>query len=107
MGAERLFENAPKVEFGEVTVGDDKTTEAEEPSGTFTVTVAVKDGENAVAVAAEKVSAMFEATSDIGDWDGAAKLTPIDEMLGVSDVVMRFRVTPGTSAPSAFLRIRK
>ena len=56
---------------------------------------------------AEKVAAMFEATSNIGDWDGAAKLTPIDEMLGVSDVVMRFRVTPGTSAPSAFLRIRK
>ena len=57
---------------------------------------------------AEKVAAMFESTSDLGDWDGAAKLTPAVEELGTVDGVMRFKVTPGDgSSPRAFLRIRK
>ena len=32
------------------------------------MSVIVRDGEEAVKCAAEKVAAMFEATSDLGDW---------------------------------------
>ena len=68
----------------------------------------VKDGEDAVAVASEKVAAMFEATSALGDWDGEAKLTPTVEALPGDGATLRFKVKPGdgTSA-SAFLRIRR
>ena len=58
--------------------------------------------------AAEKVKAMFEATSDLGDWDGAAKLTPAVSVETGDGATMRFKVTPGDgTATRAFLRIRK
>ena len=109
LGAERLFENKPKVEFGEVAVGEKET------QGTgiaISVAVTVCDGEEAVACAAEKVAAMFEATSDLGDWNGSAKLslsvTVEEPAAGDSAEMMRFRVTPGDgTATRAFLRIRK
>jgi len=70
--------------------------------------VAKIDG-NIVAVDPAKVAAMFEATSDLNDWDDAAKLTPAVEVLATdSDGKMTFAVTPGDgTAPSAFLRLRK
>ena len=70
--------------------------------------VAKIDG-NIVAVDPEKVAAMFEATSDLRDWDGAAKLTPEVEVLGTdANGKMTFAVTPGDgTAQSAFLRIMK
>jgi hypothetical protein len=75
---------------------------------TMIVTVAPKDGDVPVAVDATKAAAMFEATSDLGDWNGAAKLTPTVEVLDGDGDTMRFRVTPGDgTAPSAFLRIRR
>ena len=115
LGAERLFENAPMVEFGEVVVGEKGTqgTGGTEGTGTaISVAVTVRDGEEAVACAAEKVAAMFEATSDLGDWNGAAKLSPSvtaeEPVAGDSAETMRFTVTPGDgSSPQAFLRIRK
>ena len=66
----------------------------------------------AVKCAAEKVAGMFEATSDLGDWNGVAKMSPsvtVEEpAAGDSAETMRFKVTPGDgSAPQAFLRIRK
>ena len=121
LGAERLFENAPKIEFGEVAMGTDGDAGdgglgASRP--TMTVSVTVKDGEETVKCAAEKVKEMFEATSDLGDWagnggrDGARPsqntlpiTVPVDD--GEGDT-MRFKVTPGDgSATRAFLRIRK
>lgn len=115
LGAERLFENAPKVEFGEVVVGENGTHGTGGTDGTGTaigVAVTVRDGEEAVACAAEKVAAMFEATSDLGDWNGAAKMSPTvtveEPVAGDSAETMRFRVTPGDgTATRAFLRIRK
>ena len=106
LGAERLFENAPKIEFGEVVVGgsDDVGVVATH----VTVCVVVKDGEEAVKCAAEKVKGMFEATSDLGDWNGAAKLTPAVSVEAGEGATMRFKVTPGDgTAMRAFLRIRK
>ena len=104
LGAERLFANAPTVEIGEVSVGDG------ESAGTtaMSIAVTVKDGESVVAVNAAKVKAMFEATGDLGDWNGAAKLTPEVTVEDGEGATMRFKVTPGDgTAPRAFLRIRK
>lgn len=104
LGAERLFANAPTVEIGEVSVGDG------ESAGTtaMSIAVTVKDGESVVAVNAAKVKAMFEATGDLGDWNGAAKLTPEVTVEEGDGATMRFKVTPGDgTAPRAFLRIRK
>ena len=134
LGAERLFENAPVVEIGDVVVGErtsgtggsGETGEAGGTAGTggsegtgtsISVTVTVKDGEEAVKCAAEKVKAMFEATGDLGDWSGrrVGDNAPCQNALPVSVTVeegegamMRFKVTPGDgTAPKAFLRIRK
>ncbi|MBR5548136.1 MAG: leucine-rich repeat domain-containing protein [Kiritimatiellae bacterium] len=72
------------------------------------VGVIAKDGDQSVQGDAGRVAEMFEATSDFGDWDGAAKLTPMVEVLEGDGATMRFRVTPGDgTASSAFLRIRK
>lgn len=74
------------------------------------LSVFVMDGENPepVKVAVEKVKAMFEATSDLGDWSGEAKLTPTVEVLEGEGNTMRFKVKPGDGkSPNAFLRIRK
>ena len=88
------------------------------------MSVIVRDGEDAVKCAAEKVAAMFEATSDLGDWaDGgeaavsskppyqnslSVSVTVEEPVAGDSAETMRFKVTPGDStATRAFLRIRK
>ena len=95
----------PTVEIGELAIVDG------ESAGTTTMTVAVtvKDGASAVAVDAAKVAAMFEATGDLGDWNGAAKLTPTVTTSGTgASGKMTFVVTPGDgTAAKAFLRIRK
>ena len=105
LGAERLFENEPTVEIGEFAIAEG------ESAGTtaMAVSVTVKDGENAVKCTAEKVKEMFEATGDLGDWTGAAKLTPTVTTSGDdASGKMTFVVTPGDgTASKAFLRIRK
>ena len=104
LGSERLFVNEPTVEMGELAIVDG------ESAGTTTMTVAVtvKDGESAVAVSVANVAAMFEATGDLGDWNGAAKLTPTVTTSGTdASGKMTFVVTPGDgTAAKAFLRIR-
>ena len=106
LGAERLFENEPTVEIGELAIGERSSGTL---APTMTVAVTVKDGESAVAVDAEKVAAMFEATGDLGDWTGAAKLIPTVTPSGTdASGKMTFVVTPGDgTASKAFLRIRK
>ena len=105
LGAERLFENEPTVEIGELAIAEG------EGAGTtaMTVAVTVKDGESAVAVNAEKVAAMFEATGNLSDWTGAAKLMPTVTLSGTdASGKMTFVVTSGDgTAVKAFLRIRR
>ena len=105
LGSERLFENEPTIEIGGLAIAEG------ESAGTtaMTVAVTVKDGERAVAVTAAKVAAMFEATGDLGDWNGVAKLTPTVTTSGTdASGKMIFVVTPGDgTAAKAFLRIRK
>jgi hypothetical protein len=75
----------------------------------FTLAVTVTDGANPAAVASEKVRGMFEATSDLGDWDGDAKLTlGVEEITGGSGSTLRFRVTPDSTGTNdrAFLRVK-
>lgn len=73
------------------------------------VGVVAKAGGNIVAVDPEKVAARFEATSDLRDWNGAAKLTPdVKDRDTDANGKMTFAVTLGDgTAPSAFLRITK
>ena len=101
LGAEKVFENEPKVEVTSAKVSG---------SGTMEIAVTVKDGEAAVAVSSEKVEKMFEATSDLTDWNSAeTKLEPhvTDKTQGVAFPVT-FEVTPGDgTSDKAFLRIRK
>jgi len=108
LGAEALLANEPEIEFEAVAVGAEGGGQgAARP--TMTVSVSVRDGERAVAVDQEKVAAMFEATGDLGDWNGAAKLTPTVTTSGTdASGKMTFVVTPGDgTAAKAFLRIRK
>ena len=120
LGAERLFENAPKVEFGEVVLRENGTHGTDGTGTAISVTVTVRDGEEAVKCAAEKVKEMFEATSDLGDWadgGGAAvsskppyqNALPVEvEVEAGEGATMRFKVTPGDGTTTrAFLRIRK
>lgn len=110
LGAERLFENVPNVEFGGVEAGAD--------DGQITVSVIVKDVEEPVQCAAEKVKDMFEAVSDLKAWaeglsvgaDSLYHLPVVVTVVGGSDAqgaAMCFRVSPGdSSAGKAFLRIK-
>jgi len=110
LGAERLFENAPTVAIEEVSLGDsDEMGGGVGANGsTMTLAVTVKDGEVPVSCVAAKVKALFEATSDLGDWTGAAKLTPTVNVEAGEGATMRFTVTPGDGTqPRAFLRIHK
>jgi len=129
----QLFENAPKVEFGEVEVdatGETPVVPVGETSVVSTgetpvvpvrvalaVSVTVKDGDEAVKCAAEKVKGMFEATSDLGDWETRRVrdnapcqcALPVEVKVEAGEgATMRFKVTPGDgTATRAFLRIRK
>ena len=109
LGAESLLENEPTIEFESMGVCSSDGGSPGVASPAMTVTVTVKDGERAVAVDQEKVAAMFEATGDLGDWTGAAKLTPAVTTSGTdANGKMTFVVTPGDGAAAkAFLRIKR
>ena len=119
LGAESLFENAPTIEMGEMAVATSATLQEGGGQGAgrpteVTVSVTVKDGDNAVVCAADKVKDMFEATADLGDWNGAAKLEPTVTVVegdgseaGDANSPMRFTVVPGDgTATRAFLRVK-
>ena len=109
LGAERLFDNAPKIEMCDVAVrGQDLGSPSQGTGTSMAVDVTVKDGENFVACAAEKVKGMFEATSSLGDWYGTAKLEPTVTVEDADDYKrMRFTVVPGDgTATRAFLRVK-
>ena len=106
LGANVLFDSEPTIDLSDVEVDDGSGDESDK--GAITLSVTVADGGNPVAVASERVAAMFEATSSLGDWYGESKLTPTVEILEGDGATMRFRVKPGDgTAKSAFLRIMK
>ena len=100
-----MFGNEPTIMLG-FAEKDEIREAGEGVAGVFKVTVTVKDGENVVAVDAEKVAALFECTGDLADWTGEAALVPVVETKGAEGDVLRFEVTPGDGTVSrAFLRI--
>ena len=105
-GSTAVFKAEPKVEIESVAMKEPANSTQGQ---TINVEVIVKDGDNAVKVATEKVAAMFEATSDLGDWNGEAKLSPIVSVLGTDqNGKMSFAVKPGEGkATRAFLRIKQ
>ncbi len=111
LGAESIFENEPEIELRDVAVAAGGGGES--GAMMFSVSVTVMDGERAVAVGAAKVAAMFEATSDLDDWNGVAKM-PVNVHVvdegggnGVTVRPMRFQVTTPVGASRAFLRISR
>ena len=108
LGAGKLLENEPEIAIGKVGVSEDGALGITHPS--VTVSVTVKDGGTAIAVDAVKVAAMFEATSDLDDWVGTAKLPVSVEAVEAANVgngySMRFQVALPANAERAFLRIR-
>ena len=111
LGAKSIFENEPEIVLRDVAVaaGGGGGSGAMRVS----VSVTVMDGERAVAVGAAKVAAMFEATSDLDDWNGVAKM-PVNVHVvdegggnGVTVRLMRFQVTTPVGASRAFLRISR
>jgi hypothetical protein len=99
LGATRLFGYRPDIIIAPLNVAGG--------SG-MTVSVTVKDGERIVGANSSKVGAMFEATSDLNDWNGASKITPSVTSEASDGDLMRFKVTPGgRTVNRMFLRIRK
>lgn len=113
LGAKSLFANEPRIHFGNVAQAAPKAIGTQQ-SPTLSVHVAVMDGNTPVAVQAEKVAVLFQATSDLGDWNGDAKLDVAVEVVGepdgdafAGDTTLHFIVTPGDGRQKrAFLRIR-
>lgn len=104
-GAADLFQDDPQPEITAASVEP-----TEDGTGVeIAVTIRVKDGENVMAVASAKVSEMFEATSDLADWDGAGKLTPtVTDLTQDTNLSVSFKVKPGDgTSKCAFLRIRR
>ena len=105
--ANRLFMDTPKarIETMALTTANSLTAEIHMMS----VKVTVRDGDEVVNVDAEKVATMFEATRDLNDWTGEAKLVPnVRSVTKGDNGMMTFDVILGDgTATSAFLRIRK
>jgi hypothetical protein len=105
MGTEGLFENEPEIVLdGMSTVRPE--AKGEENSVALKVAVTVRDGGIAVMVDAAKVTALFEATSDLRDWDGKTRIPVTAIPLEREGPSMKFRVQPDSeTTQNTFLRI--
>ena len=115
LGANQLFLNEPEIKIEGLSVATSATLPdggevgggQGAPHPTMTVFVTVKDGGETVMVNAEKVTAMLEATTDLADWTGAAKVVPVvHDIIRDEHGVITFAVTPQGSSSSFFLRVR-
>ena len=99
LGAERLFRNAPNVAFATMMV--DAATQ-------MSLSVVVKDGDEAVKCSADKVKDMFEATSDLENWTQLPVTVTVEEPVAGDDAwTMRFKAVPDAGVvPRAFVRIK-
>jgi len=105
LGAEGLFKNEPEIVLDGMSA---LSPGAKRDGGAIAleVTVTVSDGGNAVAVDEEKVSALFEATSNPRDWTGKAKIPVTGTPLESEGPSMKFKVQPdGETVQKAFLRL--
>lgn len=103
LGAEDVFVNTPMIKFCDVEIVDNDAAQCRAMS----VNVVVRDGERAVAVAADRLKEMFEATGNVRDWDGPDKMIPVVTVEGIDGKNIRFRVAVGgDSDDMAFVRLR-
>ena len=108
LGAEKLFVNEPVIEIQRLKVDSSDPGGGAPSSDGMSVRVVVWDGNYPVTCVAEKVAQLFEATGDLGDWDGDAKLGTSVTVESVMGREMNFKVVPGDgTAPRASLRLRK
>ena len=110
LGAEAILANEPEIDFEAVEVGAEEGGSLGSAGPTMTVSVTVRDGERLIAVDADSVAGMFEATSDLGDWTGASLpvgVEVVDDGGSSPSHQMRFKATPGSSPTQVFLRIRR
>lgn len=98
LGAEALFENEPQIIINESMLGSGA-------DGALTVGVSVKDGVRDVPVDTAKIATMFEATSDLLDWVGDARIVPTVQVLGEGNS-SRFNVVPMEKPMRFFVRVR-
>ena len=115
LGANQLSLNEPEIKIEGLSVATSATLTGGgdvggwqgAPHPSMTVFVTVKDGGETVMVNAEKVAAMLEATTDLTDWTGAAKVVPVvHDIIRDEHGVLTFAVTPQGSSSSFFLRVR-
>lgn len=100
LGAETLLGHEPEIRLGWADKGG-----AAVSGGTVEVCVTVKDGENVVAVDAEKVKVLFESSGNPSDWKGSRLETSVRKT-GEEGNVLHFEVSPGNGQENrAFLRI--
>ena len=102
LGAATLFENEPAIRLTGLEVGG-----GGKDGPSMRVTVEVKDGDGTVLVEPGRMAGMFEATGELGGWEGETALTPTaDGATRNSDGTMSFDISPGGNAPaSVFLRV--
>ena len=67
--------------------------------------MSVKDGVRDVPVDTAKIATMFEATSDLLDWVGDARIVPTVQVLGEGNS-SRFNVVPMEKPMRFFVRVR-
>ena len=97
LGAEALFENEPQIIINEAILGPGA-------DGMLTVGVAVKDGARDVPVDTAKVATMFEATSDLLDWVGDARILLAVQVVDEGNS-SRFTVAPIEKPSRFFVRV--
>ena len=105
MGANRLFVNEPRITISDLSIEEGIS---ETPTTrTVSVKVVVQDGDAAVMVDADKVATMLEATTDLTDWVGGARVVPVVSTVTRDEHgVMSFVVTPNGSLSAFFLRVK-
>lgn len=105
LGANRLFVSEPRITISDLSVNDGTSNMLTVRK--FSVKVGVNDDDGIAAVDAEKMAAMFEATTDLTDWTGNAKIIPyISDITQDQQGIMSFVVTPDGMPSSFFLRIK-
>ena len=105
LGANRLFVSEPRITISDLSVNDGTSNMLTVRK--FSVKVGVNDDDGIAAVDAEKMAAMFEATTDLTDWTGNAKIIPyISDITQDQQGIMSFVVTPDGMPQSFFLRVK-
>ena len=105
LGSNRLFSHEPRITISDLSIKEGNT--GTPTMRTVSVKVVVQDGDEAVGVDADKVVSMLEATTDLTDWVGSAKVVPVvSEVTQDEHGVTSCVITPNGSPSAFFLRVK-